>query len=665
MIASTQPVGTASLQMRGRSSGGVSASSLQYRAQPFIKLAIVSMTALVHLLAPVLAAPFGTAGDMLLGRSAESSRHRHEEDDPVSDNPLKLTFDILTIAALVVLGGIFAGLTLGLMGLDMVNLQVLASSGSEKERKHATKVLRLLEKGRHWVLVVLLLGNVIVNETLPVFLSDFGGGLAAVLTSTFLIVIFGEIVPQSICARYGLAIGAFCAPMVHITMIIMAPIAWPTAKFLDWCLGEEHGTTYRKAELKTFVSLHQQIGTEHLHEDEVTIIRAVLDLNDKTVKDVMTPIEDVFIMSSDSILDEEGVAKLVKSGYSRVPIHEPGKCDAIVGMLLVKNLIQYDPEDALAVSTFHLTPLPEASPDLTLLDCLNYFQQGRSHMILVSDHPGESRGALGIVTLEDVIEEMIGEEIVDETDIYVDVHNKIKVVRNRQTATSTGQNWQPLIRGIIERRRKLGGPMKAPLRSSYGTIGIMDPDGNAKHDAKYGLPGNNTRAVNKVAIKRPGSPSSYTASRKPSGSYEPSTPLRRESTSSMASSTDGTYYQDLHRAAMINQGSLPNGSYTGTLHHEPYIVEVGSQDNKPRIIMVGDIQERPGAEERARQDEEERQDTVRNGPKQQQQSQQKDSQDGERRPLLDGIKKVFGSSGEGEGDNGSASTGTNGDSNQR
>lgn len=74
----------------------------------------------------------------------------------------------------------------------------------------------------------------------------------------------------------------------------------------------------------------------------------------------------------------------------------------------------------MPVSHFHLTPLPEASPDLTLLDCLNYFQQGRSHMILISTHPGEPTGALGVVTLEDIIEEMIGEEIVDETDVFVD-----------------------------------------------------------------------------------------------------------------------------------------------------------------------------------------------------------------------------------------------------
>lgn len=84
------------------------------------------------------------------------------------------------------------------MGLDELHLQVLSDSGTDTERRRASKVLRLLGKGKHWVLVVLLLGNVIVNETLPIFLSDFGGGLAAVITSTLLIVIFGEIVSTTL-----------------------------------------------------------------------------------------------------------------------------------------------------------------------------------------------------------------------------------------------------------------------------------------------------------------------------------------------------------------------------------------------------------------------------------------------------------------------------------
>lgn len=285
-------------------------------------------------------------------------------------------------------------------------------------------------------------------------------------------------------------------------MIIFAPVAWPTAKLLDYCLGEEHGTTYRKAELKTFVSLHQQVGTDSLNEDEVTIIRAVLDLNDKTVKDIMTPIEDVYTLASDSVLNEDGIAKLVNNGYSRIPVHEPKKPDAVLGMLLVKQLISYDPDDAEPVSSFALNPLPEASPDLTLFDCLNYFQQGRSHMILVSKHPGEPRGALGVVTLEDVIEELIGREIVDESDVFTDVHNKIRVIR--KNPASTQEQWQPLIRGIIERRRKFGGMMKTPLRSSYGMptnpAGTMTPS-QSQTDGKYGSMGQ-IRAVQREYLNR-------------------------------------------------------------------------------------------------------------------------------------------------------------------
>lgn len=100
-----------------------------------------------------------------------------------------------------------------------MNLRVLATSGSESEQKNASTVLKLLEKGRHWVLVVLLLSNVIVNESLPIFLhSVLGGGISAVVLSTTLIVLFGEVLPQAVCARHGLSIGARCAPFVLALM---------------------------------------------------------------------------------------------------------------------------------------------------------------------------------------------------------------------------------------------------------------------------------------------------------------------------------------------------------------------------------------------------------------------------------------------------------------
>jgi metal transporter CNNM len=103
------------------------------------------------------------------------------------------------------------------MGQDQVYLQVIAESGSGNVRRDAQKVLKVLQRGRHWVLVSLLLSNVITNETLPIVLDqDVKGGWFAVLASTILIVVFGEIIPQSICAKYGLAIGAWSSRQVRV-----------------------------------------------------------------------------------------------------------------------------------------------------------------------------------------------------------------------------------------------------------------------------------------------------------------------------------------------------------------------------------------------------------------------------------------------------------------
>lgn len=336
-------------------------------------------------------------------------------------------FNLLISAFLVLAGGVFAGLTLGLMGQDEVYLKVIATSGEPHEQKHARKVLGLIGRGKHWVLVTLLLSNVITNESLPIVLDRcLGGGWPAVVASTASIVIFGEIIPQSICVRYGLQVGALFAPFVLVLMYIMYPVAYPCALLLDHILGEDHGTVYKKSGLKTLVTLHKTMGVERLNQDEVTIISAVLDLKEKAVAQIMTPIDRVYTMPSDMILDEKTVEEIFNAGFSRIPIHLPGEPTNFIGMLLVRVLISYDPEDALPVALFPLATLPETGADTSCLNILNYFQEGKSHMIVVSDTPGEPTGALGVLTLEDVIEELIGEEIVDESDVYIDINKNIK-----------------------------------------------------------------------------------------------------------------------------------------------------------------------------------------------------------------------------------------------
>lgn len=341
--------------------------------------------------------------------------------------PEEFYANLLTSVFLVLAGGVFAGLTLGLMGQDEVYLKVIATSGEPNERKLARKVLKLIGRGKHWVLVTLLLSNVITNETLPIVLDRcLGGGWPAVVTSTVSIVIFGEIIPQSICVRYGLEVGSLFAPFVLVLMYIMYPVAYPCAMLLDHILGEDHGTVYKKSGLKTLVTLHRTMGVERLNQDEVTIIGAVLDLKEKPVSSIMTPMDRVYTMSANTILDQRTVEEIFNTGFSRIPIYLPNEPANFIGMLLVRVLISYDPEDALPVAAFPLATLPETGLDTSCLNILNYFQEGKSHMIVVSESPGEPTGAVGVLTLEDVIEELIGEEIVDESDVYIDINKNIK-----------------------------------------------------------------------------------------------------------------------------------------------------------------------------------------------------------------------------------------------
>nr|GAT61271.1 predicted protein [Mycena chlorophos] len=378
-------------------------------------------------------------------------------------------------AVLVLMGGVFAGLTLGLMGLDELHLRVLAASSDDPtEQSNAKKVLQLMEKGRHWVLVVLLLGNVIINESLPIFLdSAIGGGVAAVAISTTAIVIFGygpvnvpvtancinfdafSVQQRAVSVRYGLSIGASCAPMVLFTMYLLAPIAYPIARLLDLALGEGESHTYKKAELKSFLQFHRT-GQEPLRDEEISILNGVLELGEKRVEQIMTPMNDVVTLPADAIVDDKLLETLLLSGYSRFPVHEPGKPGAFTGLLLIKKLLRYDPSLGLPVSGFPLSILPEAPPTISCFQALDYFQTGRAHLLLISKTPGKVDGAIGVVTLEDIIEEILEEEIVDETDRYED-----NVSKHRASRMATAA----VMRGIVERRNATRGPSLASERT--------------------------------------------------------------------------------------------------------------------------------------------------------------------------------------------------------
>ena len=158
-----------------------------------------------------------------------------------------------------------------------------------------------------------------------------GGGTIAVICSTLGIVVFGEIIPQvailtpapflkltllqAICSRHGLAVGAKTILLTKFFMLVTAPLSFPISKILDCILGTEIGTVYNKQRLMELLKVTEQYNG--LEKDEINIVTGALVLKQKTVKDVMTNIEDCYMLPIESILDFETISEIKEQGYSR------------------------------------------------------------------------------------------------------------------------------------------------------------------------------------------------------------------------------------------------------------------------------------------------------------------------------------------------------------
>uniref|UniRef100_A0A8C5MSL0 Metal transporter n=1 Tax=Leptobrachium leishanense TaxID=445787 RepID=A0A8C5MSL0_9ANUR len=340
------------------------------------------------------------------------------------------------IVVLLALSGIFSGLNLGLMALDPMELRVVQRCGSERERRYASKIEPVRRQG-NYLLCSLLLGNVLVNTTLTTLLDDLiGSGLAAVMASTLGIVVLGEIVPQALCSRHGLAVGANTLFLTRFFMILTFPVAYPVSKLLDCVLGQEIGTVYNREKLLEMLKVTEPYSG--LVREEMNIIQGALELRTKTVEDVMTRVEDCFMLPHDTILDFNTMSSIMESGYTRIPVYENERSN-IVDILYVKDLAFVDPDDCTPLSTitrFYSHPVHFVFSDTKLDAVLEEFKKGKSHLAIVQKVNSEGEGdpfyeVMGLITLEDVIEEIIKSEILDESDLYTDNRSKKRVGRRQ------------------------------------------------------------------------------------------------------------------------------------------------------------------------------------------------------------------------------------------
>jgi len=318
---------------------------------------------------------------------------------------------MLTVVAVVILlvlfSAICSGLNIALMSLDLSDLRRKAKLGNP----YAKRVLPL-RKRTHLSLAGILLTNVATVSATSLFLESAFNGLIAGIASTLLIVIFGEIFPQAIFARRALRLCAQFAPVLQVMIFITYPISKPLQLLLDKLFRQETAALQSRHELGIMISEHLGNNESELDNDEVEIIRGALQLSEKRVRDILRPINDVYWLTPDTILSPAKIDEIKANGWSRIPIFNRRRTTCF-GILLMKDLVDINfDEERLRVDDLPLYPTHIVG-SMTALDTLfRKFIGGGAHLIPVE----RDDNIIGIATIEDLLEEIVGHEIEDETD---------------------------------------------------------------------------------------------------------------------------------------------------------------------------------------------------------------------------------------------------------
>jgi len=348
------------------------------------------------------------------------------------------------------LSAFFSGSETAYFSLTSANLENLRSSIKASEKR----VAHLMDLPRQ-LLISIVLGNTIVNITTASIAailtinicSNLGfneeiGILINVIVVTIVILILSEIVPKVLAVRNPLSFASSTSGLLIIFFYVLFPVAYVLARFtrlLQFKMGFSEEKLYlSEGELKTLVEVGEEHGT--LQEDEREMIHSIFEFGETTVKEIMIPRTDMTCISIDTPLTE--VMKLVKTKlHSRIPVYQD-RIDSIVGILYVKDLLPYlskRPRERFDLEKILRDPyfVPEQKK---IDELLREFQKERIHMALVVDEYG---GIAGLATLEDVIEEIVGEiqdEYDKETPLFTIVDENTFLVDGRMTVEEINEN---------------------------------------------------------------------------------------------------------------------------------------------------------------------------------------------------------------------------------
>jgi metal transporter CNNM len=424
-----------------------------------------------------------------IGKESAEQEHKYAPDSA------GFWFSLGFALFLVCFAGMASGLTVGYLSIDELQLELKMKNGTEEEKQDAMVIIPILAK-HHLLLSTLLLANALAMEALPLFLDAIVPAWAAVMISTSLVLVFGEVIPQAYCTGPAqIKIAKTLAPVIKFLMFIFYPICYPISVGLDNLLGLHHKTRFVKKDLKALIELHKMEkpnapksgawGHDAGHEiktdaaltgEEIKVINSTIDLRDTPVTKEMEKIENVFTISSTTTIDPDMVKRFCKSGYSKIPVYRSPNRNQVIGFLKVKSLL--DPRYVgmtIEQSRIPLIPTLIVPKDTSMLEMLMLFQEKKTSIALVCEETAKDKGQnaiyftkrnqnedggavlIGLISLKDIFEEILEAKMDDD-----DLHNPVTLMSGAGNRMKKGNKPMDYSEAYERPEKGLKKPLLAP-----------------------------------------------------------------------------------------------------------------------------------------------------------------------------------------------------------
>ena len=328
---------------------------------------------------------------------------------------------IVILIVLVILSAYFSATETAFTSLNRIRLKSKADAGNRR----AALALRLVDQYDN-LLSTILVGNNIVNLSASSLATVFfteglrlqNGAVISTAVITIVVLIFGEVSPKSLAKEYPESFAMFSAPIMRILMVILTPVNFLFSllkKLLSMVFHKEGDSGITEEELVTMVDQAEIEGGLDQHESK--LIRSAIEFNDMEVDEILTPRVDIVAVEDTDSMDDIAQA-FAESGYSRLPVYHED-IDDIIGVIHEKDFhaARYRGQTDLKAIT---GPMLYTTGNTKISELLRILQREKAHMVIVVDEYG---GTEGLVTLEDIVEELVG-EIWDEHDEVIEEFKK-------------------------------------------------------------------------------------------------------------------------------------------------------------------------------------------------------------------------------------------------